>query len=61
MMLVYGIWSLQLLVSTALLAKVLASSEKKLDTFDMKKSYCDILEDSNQDHTCSHLFSGVVS
>jgi hypothetical protein len=64
MVVVHAIWTLQLLVSSALLAKVLASNEKKVDYsggFGMKKSNCDIFDDTNQDYTCKHLISGVVS
>ncbi|CAB4002143.1 DNA transposase THAP9 [Paramuricea clavata] len=57
MAIVHAIWSLQLLVSTALLAKVLASAEKKVY---IGTSTCDLLDDANHDHTCSHLISGVV-
>ena len=48
MVVVHTIWTLQLLVSTALLAKTLTSLQKKLDrfgTFGMKKSVCDLLDD----------------
>jgi hypothetical protein len=62
MVVVHAIWTLQLLVSSALLAKVLASNEKKVDhSGGMKKSDCDIFDDTNQDHTCKYLISGVVS
>jgi hypothetical protein len=64
MVVVHTIWTLQLLVSTALLAKTLTSLQKKLDrfgTFGMKKSVCDLLDDANHDYTCSQLIAGVVS
>ncbi|CAB4013036.1 ---NA--- [Paramuricea clavata] len=64
MVVLHAIWTLQLLVSTVLLAKTLATLEKKVEylssTVGKKKSNCQLLDDANHDFTCSQLTAGVV-
>ena len=58
---VQAIWTLQLLVSTALVAKVLTTYQKDLDS---QVSYCetwDKAENRDYEYTCDQLTGGVVS
>lgn len=63
----YVLWSLQLLISAALLAKILATlEEEKLvrpDQFSpaVKMSECAKLDNANKRYHCSELEGGLVS
>ncbi|CAB3997954.1 ---NA--- [Paramuricea clavata] len=61
MVIVHVLWTLQLLVSTALLAKVLATYEKERDIGSgNKQSYCDFFDKADKDYQCSELIGGVA-
>ena len=63
MILVHALWALQLLVSAALLAKMLAifEEEKEILGIKLQKSACESLDDQDKDYQCSELKGGVVS
>ena len=67
MIVVYALWALQLLISAALLAKVLAAGEEKKlvqpNQFvpSTKISECERLENLDKRYHCSELEGGVVS
>ena len=62
MILVHALWALQLLVSAALLAKMLAIFEEEKEILGIKqKSACESLDDQDKDYQCSELKGGVVS
>jgi hypothetical protein len=59
---VQAIWTLQLLVSTALVAKVLTTYKKELGA--AKISQCEIWDKTKNrdyDHNCGQITGGVVS
>jgi hypothetical protein len=61
MVIVHALWTLQLLVSTALLAKILATYEKEGDFgFGNKQSVCDQFDKADKDYQCRELIGGVV-
>ena len=67
MLVANALWTLQLLVATALLCKTLIILEEKPEeqtirgfTFS-RKSLCKSMEDENTNHQCSQLIGGVVS
>ncbi|CAB4045529.1 Hypothetical predicted protein, partial [Paramuricea clavata] len=60
MVIVHALWTLQLLVSTALLAKILATYEKERDQgLGNKQSYCDHFDKTDKDYQCSELIGGA--
>ena len=62
MILVHALWALQLLVSAALLAKMLAIFEEEKEILGIKqKSLCESWDDLDKDYQCSELKGGVVS
>ena len=62
MILVHALWALQLLVSAALLAKLLAMFEEEKEIPGVKpKSACESLDYQDTDYQCSELKGGVVS
>ena len=62
MIFVYALWTLQLLISAALLTKVLTTYQKELDTVGGNKiSPCDAFDKRDKDYQCSQLEGGVVS
>ena len=62
MILVHALWALQLLVSAALLAKMLAIFEEEKEILGIKlKSACENFENQDKDYQCSELKGGVVS
>ncbi|CAB4029797.1 ---NA--- [Paramuricea clavata] len=66
MVIVHALWTLQLLVSTALLAKVLATYEKEQDLLpiyvisEKKQSFCDNFDEANTNYQCSQFIGGVA-
>ena len=60
---VYALWTLQLVISAALLAKVLTSFqiEELDDGRGNKISLCDAFDKRDKDYQCSQLEGGVVS
>lgn len=58
MVAIHALWALQLVVSTALLAKILTTMEKKEDG---RFSECDGHDELGSEYQCSHLIGGVVS
>ena len=62
MIFVYALWALQLVVSAALLTKVLTSFQKESDYgLGIKMSACDSFDKGDKDYQCSQLEGGVVS
>ena len=62
MMFVYALWALQLVISAALLTKVLTTYKKELDAAGGNKmSQCDLFDKEDKDYQCSQLEGGVVS
>ncbi|XP_028392850.1 uncharacterized protein LOC114517354 [Dendronephthya gigantea] len=63
MVAVHALWALQLVVATALLAKILTTFEEVKTIIGLRvveKSLCDSLDESEKDYQCSHLIGGVV-
>ncbi len=58
---VQAIWTLQLLVSTALLAKVLITFKKEVGGASSLCDRLEKLENRKYDHHCSQMIGGVVS
>ena len=58
---VQAIWTLQLLVSTALLAKVLITYQKEVRGSPSKCDTWDKQENREYDYNCSQIIGGVVS
>ncbi|XP_028392768.1 uncharacterized protein LOC114517290 [Dendronephthya gigantea] len=57
MAVVHALWAFQLVVATALLAKVLTTYE---DKGDLPISLCDVYDKSDKDYQCSELIGGVA-
>ncbi len=58
---VQAIWTLQLLVSTALLAKILITFEKEFGGASSLCDRLDKLENRKYDYNCTQVIGGVVS
>ena len=58
MIVLHALWALQLLVSAALLAKVLSILDDKRGIFQI--SACEGLDKQNKDYQCSELKGGLV-
>lgn len=61
---VQAIWTLQLLVSTALVAKVLTTYKKEIAIGAAKISQCKVWDEAKNrdyDHNCGQITGGVVS
>ena len=62
MIVLHALWALQLLVSAALLAKVLSILDDKRKVLGItQKSACEEFDEQNKDYQCSELKGGLVS